>query len=208
VAKNNARALWTSTYAERVISREWAVEVVQRHLLEEETDRSLPLMVVIDVEHHALGWLVTCQSPQFARTRDWRDAFVGHGPFLVDELDGSLHMVHEQFCSDDLEWEDQYRQKVRGEIPWRELDVEVERLIGLGRRFDALKAVRRAGGGLNPADAVRFVDAISSGVQPPPDVIARLPQPDTRYSAISTYSGPNPEPTDRSPVRGTASGSG
>ncbi|MFJ3338952.1 YrhB domain-containing protein [Streptomyces sp. NPDC086766] len=165
-------------------------------------------MVVIGVERHSLGWLVRCQSQRFARTRNWRDAFVGHGPFLVDELDGSLHMVHRQFCSDGLEWEDHYRRKVRGEIPRRELDVEVERLLGLGRRFDALKAARRAGGGFNPADAVRFVDAISSGVQPPSDLVARLPQPDTRYLAIRTYSGPNPEPADWSPVRGSASGPG
>ncbi|MFB7109767.1 YrhB domain-containing protein [Streptomyces sp. NPDC056291] len=78
-----------------MISREWAVEVVQRHLREEETEHSPP-MAVIGVERHSLGWLVHCQSQQFARTGNWRDAFVGHGPFLVDELDGSLHMVHSE----------------------------------------------------------------------------------------------------------------
>lgn len=64
------------------------------------------------------------------------------GPYLVDGLDGSLHMVHMQFRSGGLKWEDQYRQKIRGEIPPRELDTEVRRLLGLGRRFDAFKAVR------------------------------------------------------------------
>ncbi len=195
-----------ATYGGCVISREWAIELVERHLLGEEAERSLPPMVVISVERHALGWLIICQSPQFARTRDLRDALVGHGPFLVDALDGSLHMVHRQFCSDGLEWEDQYREKVRGEIPPRELDVEVRRLIGLGRRLDAFKAVRHAGGGLSPADALRFVDAIGSGVEPPADLVSRLPQPDTRYLAITTYSRPNPEPANWSRAQDTSSG--
>lgn len=182
------------------------MELVERHLLGDWTERSLPPMVVISVERHELGWLVVCQSPQFARTRDLRDAFVGYGPFLVDALDGSLHMVHLQFCNDGLEWEDQYRQKVRGEIPPRELDVEVRRLTDLGRRLDALKAVRQAGGRLNPAEALRFVDAIGSGVEPPAELVSRLPQPDTRYLAITTYSRPNPEPASWTRAQGTSAG--
>ncbi|MEV6784412.1 YrhB domain-containing protein [Streptomyces sp. NPDC051098] len=79
-----------------------------------------------------LGWLIICQSPRYARTRDPADALVGHGPFLVDALEGSLHMVHQQFCSDGQEWEEQYREKVRGELPPRELDEEVRRLTRAG----------------------------------------------------------------------------
>ncbi|MFD3546144.1 YrhB domain-containing protein [Streptomyces sp. NPDC058655] len=182
-------------------SREWAIELVERQLLAAEAARSWPAMVVIGVERHALGWLISCQSPEYARTGLSRDALAGHGPFLVDALDGSLHMVHAQFCDGDREWEDQYRQKVRGDLPPRELDARVRQLTDLGRRGDAFRAVRRAPGGLSPADALRFVDAIASGSAPPADLVYRLPQPDTRYPAISTYSGPNPEPADWWPVR-------
>ncbi|MGW2630560.1 YrhB domain-containing protein [Streptomyces chattanoogensis] len=187
-----------------MISREWAVDVVTRHLRDDEETQYSPPMAIIEVRQHPLGWLVVCQSPEFARTRDPRDALVGHGPFLVDGLDGSLHMVHPQFCRDGLDWETQYRRKVRGEIPPRALDIEVRQLTGLGRRFDALKTVRRAGGGLGPADALRYVEAVAGGNEPPADLVARLPQPDLCDAAISTYSGPNPEPPQERPVQGTA----
>ncbi|MER7659984.1 YrhB domain-containing protein [Streptomyces sp. NPDC096193] len=72
------------TYGDRVISRAWAIDVVERHLLVEAAEQASPPMVVIDVERHALGWLIICQSPRYARTRDPADALVGHGPFLVD----------------------------------------------------------------------------------------------------------------------------
>ncbi|WP_327685760.1 YrhB domain-containing protein [Streptomyces sp. NBC_00467] len=188
-----------------MISREWAIDVVERHLLVEAAEQLTPPMVVIDVERHPLGWLITCQSPQFARTRDSADALVGHGPFIVDALDGSLHMVHRQFCGDGLEWEDQYREKVRGELPPRELDVEVRRLARAGRRLDACKAVRRAGGGLSPADALRYVDAVVAGTDPPAELASRLPQPDMRYLAITTYGGPCPEPAHWSGAGGDSS---
>ncbi|MFE3557823.1 hypothetical protein ACFXKW_23580 [Streptomyces sp. NPDC059193] len=83
---------------------------------------------------------------------------------------------------------------MRGEVPPRELDVEVQRLSALGRRAEAFRAVRQAGGGLSPADALRYVDAIAAGAEPPEDLLSRLPQRDTSYPGITTYSGPNPEP--------------
>ncbi len=177
-----------------MISREWAIEVVERELRAQAAVSPESAVVVIDVKAHELGWLVTCQPPAYARSHDVRDMFIGDGPFLVDALDGSLHMVHRQFCVDGLEWPDQYREKVRGEIPPRELDVEVHRLCALGRRADAYRAVRRAGGGLSPADALRYVDAVAAGAEPPADLLSRLPQRDTSYPSITTYSGPNPEP--------------
>lgn len=177
-----------------MISREWAVELVERQLRAEEAASPQTAMVVTDVERHELGWLISCQSPAYARSRDYRDMFIGHGPFLVDALDGSLHMVHRLLCSDGLEWPDQYREKVRGEVPPRELDVEVQRLTALGGKAEAYRAVRRAAGALSPADALRYVDAVAAGAEPPADLLSRLPRRDRSYPAISTYSGPNPEP--------------
>jgi Immunity protein 35 len=189
-----------------MISREWAIALVERKLTADwEADpaarRALlgQPMVITGIDQHPLGWLISFNSKQYAESGDRRDAWIGQGPYLVDGLDGSLHMVHMQFCSGGLKWEDQYRQKIRGEIPSRELDTEVRRLLGLGRRFDAFKAVRRAGDGLTPAEARRVLDALGAGLEPPEDLAARLPQPDRSYRAISTYTGPNPEPESPDP---------
>lgn len=184
-----------------MVSREWAVELVERRLTadwkaEPAARRELlgqPMMIT-DVTRHPLGWLISFNSKRYAETRDIHDAWIGQGPYLVDELDGSLHMVHQQFCSNGHAWEDQYRQKVRGEIPPRELDTEVRRLLGLGRRFAAFKAVRRAGDGLTPAETLRVVDALGAGLEPPEDLATRLPQSDRSCPAIRSYTGPNPEP--------------
>lgn len=183
-----------------MISREWAIELVERQLTAdweaEPAARQALLeqpMVITRVEKHEFGWLASFNSKRYAETRDIHDAWIGQGPYLVDALDGSLHMVHAQFCRE-MSWEEQYRQKVRGEIPPRALDSELRRLLRLGRRFDAFKAVRRAGDGLTPAEARRVVDALGVGLETPEDLEARLPQPDRTYLAISTCSGPNPEP--------------
>lgn len=184
-----------------MISRAWAIKLVERQLTAdweaEPAARRAQLgqpMVIIGVKRHALGWLMTFNSRRFAETRNTRDAWIGQGPYLVDGLDGSLHMVHVQFCITGLGWEDQYRQKVRGEIPPRELDAEVRRLVGLGRRFDAFKTVRRAGSGLTSAEVLHVVNALGAGLEPPEELEAKLPQPDRSYRAISTYTGPNPDP--------------
>ncbi|WNO76354.1 hypothetical protein [Streptomyces sp. AM8-1-1] len=171
------------------------IDVVERHLLVAAAGQATPPMVVVGGERHALGRLIHCRPARCARTREPADALVGHGPFVVDALDGSLRMVHRQSCGDGLEWEDQYREKVRGELSPRELDVEVRRLACAGRRLDASKAVRRAEGGLNPADAPRYVDAVAEGTDPPAELASRLPQADTRYLAITPYGGPCREPT-------------
>ncbi|WP_328859623.1 hypothetical protein [Streptomyces sp. NBC_00306] len=93
------------------------IDVVERHLLVAAAGQATPPMVVVGGERHALGRLIHCRPARCARTREPADALVGYGPFIVDALDGSLHMVHRQFCGDGPEWEDQYRQKVRGELP-------------------------------------------------------------------------------------------
>ncbi|WP_328859622.1 hypothetical protein [Streptomyces sp. NBC_00306] len=38
------------------------------------------------------------------------------------------------------------------------------------------------------------MDAVAAGTDPPAELASRLPQPDTRYLAITTYGGPCPEP--------------
>jgi hypothetical protein len=74
-------------------------------------------MVITAVEQHALGWLITAQSAEFARTRDWRTMLVGHGPYLVDGQDASVHQIPVMTSTQD--WETAYRHQVRGETPPR-----------------------------------------------------------------------------------------
>jgi hypothetical protein len=174
-----------------VISREWAVELVHRRLLAEGASADLARapepFIVVSIEQHELGWMIGYSTRRYQETGDFRYALLGNLPYFVDALDGSLHRVNPA-----LEWVDEYREKVRGEIPPRELDVEVGRLVALGRRFDAFKEVRAAGD-FGPVDARRYVDAIVAGMEPAPDLLARLPRRE-RISAVSTLSGPNPEP--------------
>lgn len=184
-----------------MISREWAVDLVERWLAADWSAQTPAYrahvgeqMVIVEVQEHELGWLITCQSRRWAQTRDVRDMLIGHGPFLVDGEDGSIHMVHSYICADGLEWPDYYRERIRGEAPPREIDTEVLRQLGLGRRFDALKAVRRAGGDFSPAEAQRIVDALGAGLGMPEDFAARLPQPAEVFPGVATLSGPNPEP--------------
>lgn len=88
-------------------------------------------------------------------------------------------------------------QEALGELYGHDLDAhfDTHRLCALGRKAEAYRAVRRAGGGLSPADALRYVDAVAAKAEPPADLLSRLPQRDTSYPSITTYSGPNPEPT-------------
>lgn len=178
-----------------MISREWAVELVERQLLAWWESRGSAAydepFVIAHVEQHELGWYIGYNTRKFLETREIRYALGGNAPFVVDGSDGSLHQVAPWMC-EDLEWADQYREKVRGEVPPRALDLEVRRLVGLGRRFDAFKAVRAAGD-FGPVDARRYVDAVAAGAEPDSELLARLPQPERR-SAVATLSGPNPEP--------------
>ncbi|MFG2917988.1 YrhB domain-containing protein [Kitasatospora sp. NPDC048298] len=50
-------------------------------------------LVVCGVEEHALGWIVSANSAEFARTRGRRDTLTGGEPCLVDRQDGSVHQV-------------------------------------------------------------------------------------------------------------------
>ncbi|MCX5015346.1 hypothetical protein OG765_30990 [Streptomyces sp. NBC_00555] len=82
-------------------------------------------------------------------SRRWRAA----APIAVPD-EAARAEPHEAASQPD-QYPDQYREKVRGEIPPWELDVQEQGLTALGRKAEAYRAVRRAGGGLSPADALR-----------------------------------------------------
>ncbi|WP_406335964.1 YrhB domain-containing protein [Streptomyces sp. NBC_00203] len=53
----------------------------------------LPPVIVLDVEEHALGWLVFWQSVECVRSREIEKMLVGHGPYPVDRQDGGIHHI-------------------------------------------------------------------------------------------------------------------
>ncbi|MEL5953482.1 YrhB domain-containing protein [Streptomyces sp. CLV115] len=83
-----------------VIERDDAV----LRIVDEELERShrawvaagveqFPRSVVVRVVEHELVRKVCVQSEEYARTRDAAAMLVGHGPYLVDRVDGGLHAV-------------------------------------------------------------------------------------------------------------------
>ncbi|MFD4743246.1 YrhB domain-containing protein [Streptomyces virginiae] len=84
--------------AARVIERETAVRIVEEELDREAQEWAArgvaPVpTTVLHVEEHELVWKVYWQSEEYARTRDPAAMLVGHGPYLVDRLDGGLHQI-------------------------------------------------------------------------------------------------------------------
>ncbi|MFD1051780.1 YrhB domain-containing protein, partial [Kibdelosporangium lantanae] len=97
-----------------MVSEGWAVKVVQRYLAEWAAKPDGPTLVVTDVRPHRLGWVITSHGERYLQTRDTADMLVGHGYFLVDGEDGSLHTVHATADLDHGTWIDEYLEQVRG----------------------------------------------------------------------------------------------
>ncbi|MGW7449141.1 YrhB domain-containing protein [Kitasatospora sp. NPDC054795] len=91
-----------------------AVELVESLLTE--LPPGHPELVVHVVVEHSLGWIISCNSPEFVRTGDRQHALVGGGPYLVDLHDGSVHVIPATtFMAHD--WEALYLRQVKGVRP-------------------------------------------------------------------------------------------
>ncbi|MEY9967564.1 hypothetical protein ABIA33_005637 [Streptacidiphilus sp. MAP12-16] len=44
-------------------------------------------------DEHRFGWVFFYQSSTWVKTRDINDAWMGHGPVLIDRRDGSVHAL-------------------------------------------------------------------------------------------------------------------
>ncbi|MDX3186843.1 YrhB domain-containing protein [Streptomyces sp. MN03-5084-2B] len=175
-----------------MVSKEWAVQVVERHLAGWLT-RGGPAMVITDVDPHRLGWVIHSQSERYVRTRKLLDMVVGHGPFLVDGVDGSLHTVR---AAGDLEsgaWIEDYLEQVRGVERGDPLRSGVAGLLDSGQRLDALRFVRASAPDLGAQGAKEYVEAVAAGVPVPEHVRSRLPRPPVKRRVWWRLSGPNPE---------------
>ncbi|MEV0074675.1 YrhB domain-containing protein [Amycolatopsis sp. NPDC050768] len=178
-----------------MVSKAWAVEVVERHLAKWVEDGG-PTLVVMDVSPHRLGWVVSSQGERYLRTRNIADMVVGHGPFLVDGLDGSLHQVHATADLENGEWIEEYLEQVRGVERVDPMRSRIAELLNSGQRIEALRLVRAEASDLGAQGAKEYVEAVAAGVPVPDHVRSRLPQPPVRRTVRWALSAPNREPRE------------
>ncbi|WP_280423311.1 YrhB domain-containing protein [Nocardia carnea] len=176
-----------------MVSQAWAVTVVERYVAEQ-TKCGAATLVVTDVRPHQLGWLITSQGERYLRSRRISDMVIGHGPFLVDGMDGSLHMVHATADPERGEWIVEYREQVRGAERVDQLRARIAELLERDRRLDALRVVRAQAPDLTLRGAAEYVEAVAAGAPVPEHVRPLLQPPTGGFSSYWTLSGPNPEP--------------
>lgn len=192
-----------AAYSGHVVSRAWAVQVVEQYLaaLPAPTFYA-PALVVTGAREHRLGWLVFCQGERYVRTGALSDMLIGQGCFLVDALDASLHQLPSGVSLHDDFWTARYLEDVRGVEqvqPVDPLQARIAELLHEGSRLEAIKAVRAAIPGLVPADAKRYVDAVADRAPLPEDIVTRTPRAERPRPGHITLTAPNPEPRAPSP---------
>ncbi len=117
---------------------------------------------VLHVEEHELVWKVYWQSEEYARTRNPAAMLVGHGPYLVDRLDGGLHQIG---AVSEIEgaWEADYRVRIRGlavRTPVDDLHDEIREAAAERGRMQAVRILRGRQPMLSPSRALEYVSAL------------------------------------------------
>ncbi|ELP66947.1 YrhB domain-containing protein [Streptomyces turgidiscabies] len=156
-----------------MIEREAAVRIVEEELAREYGASSAlgvdPVRVVVArVEAHELVWLVHCQSEEFVRTGNRGSMLIGGGPYLVDRVDGGLHVIG-VLAAKGGEWEADYRVRIRGlaiRTAVDDLHDEVRELAAVRGHLHAVRLLRQRLPVLSPARAVRYVDGLLTGAAP------------------------------------------
>lgn len=148
-----------------MIEREFAMRTVQEILDHENPGR----LLVTGAEEHELVWIVSFQSAEFVRSGDYRDFFVGHGPYVVDRVDGSVHAVGSAAALN-REWEHDYRTRIR-RLPVRTavdaLHEELCATLAVHGRIPAIRLLRTRVPALSPTQAATYTTALHSGPPPP-----------------------------------------
>ncbi|MEV0027314.1 YrhB domain-containing protein [Streptomyces atroolivaceus] len=159
-----------------MIEREAAVRAVENQLERDYQQwRAMSVdarrMAVVRVEEHELVWIVSWQSEEFVRTRNSRYMLVGHGPYLVDRVDGGLHQIG-VVSAKTGEWEIDYRVRIRG-LPVRTAVDDLHDALGgvaaMRGRLHAMRTLRQKLPMFSPVEAIEYVSALLDG-----DVPARL----------------------------------
>ncbi|MFG2532895.1 YrhB domain-containing protein [Streptomyces sp. NPDC048516] len=174
------------------------------HLVEEELDREHqkwsalgvdPVRTaVLHVAEHELVWKVYWQSEEYARTRNPSAMLIGHGPYLVDRIDGGLHQIG-ALAESSGKWEADYRARIRGMgVPTAvdDLHDELRETAATRGRVQAVRALRQRLAMLSPGQALDYVNALLGGEAPPGLValaVGELVPPSTRYSPCGPSAG-------------------
>nr|WP_093643037.1 YrhB domain-containing protein [Streptomyces sp. 2224.1] len=157
-----------------MMEREAAVRLVEEELDREHRKWSAlgvdPVRTtVLHVAEHELVWKVYWQSEEYARTRNPSAMLIGHGPYLVDRVDGGLHaigVVSEKSGA----WEADYRARIRGMRVRTAVDDLHDELCDLAAargHLHAVRALRQKLAVLSPAQALDYVNALLDGEAPP-----------------------------------------
>ncbi|MGW7454371.1 YrhB domain-containing protein [Streptomyces sp. NPDC054787] len=117
---------------------------------------------MVHIEEHELVWKVYWQSEEYARTRDPDTMVVGHGPYLVDRLDGGLHQIG---VVSEIEgaWEADYRVRIRGQAVRTSVDDlhdEIREAGVIRGRMQAVRILRQRLPMLTPPQALEYVGAL------------------------------------------------
>jgi hypothetical protein len=181
-------AWWNSSI---VIAKERAVELVEALLVtERQAQPALPELAVSGVEEHALGWLVFWQSADYLRSRDIGRMLVGHGPYLVDGQDGSIHHIPVTTYVG-ADWEKLYLEQIRGIKPPDPLPSAVREVALRDGSLAALRFVRQELPHLSLQEVKAYVDAVRHGGEPAEELTRRIPERPRRIVfPIDTLAGP------------------
>ncbi|MFC9646075.1 YrhB domain-containing protein [Streptomyces mirabilis] len=156
-----------------MIEREAAVQAVEEQLERDyqswrATGVDAMRMAVVHVEQHELVWIISWQSEEFVRTRNSEFMLAGNGPYLVDRIDGGLHLIG-VVSAVTGEWEADYRARIRG-LPVRttvdDLHDALRGVAATRGRMHAVRTLRQRLPMLSPAEAIEYVSALLDGDAP------------------------------------------
>lgn len=173
--------------------------LVEALLVRERAQSRLPELAVIGVEEHALGWLVFWQSAEYVRSREWGKMLVGHGPYLVDGEDGSIHHIPASTYVG-ADWEQMYSEQVRGIKPPDPLLDSVRDLALRDGAMAAMRHLRKQAPQLSLGKVKEYVDTVRMGGVPAEELTGRTrDEPRPFVLSINTLTGPAVEAWAESP---------
>ncbi|GLW96552.1 hypothetical protein Misp02_06390 [Microtetraspora sp. NBRC 16547] len=177
-----------------MVTKERAVELVEALLSRERQESPwmarLPELAVLDVEEHSLGWLVFWQLVDYIRSCAHEQMLVGHGPYLVNRQDESIHHIPvTTYVRED--WEELYLRQVKGIRPPDPLVATVRELLRSEGTMAAIRHLRKQAPQPGLREAKAYVMAIRDGAEPPEELADLTQKQETCPPlSIETLAGP------------------
>ncbi|MEV7599065.1 YrhB domain-containing protein [Kitasatospora sp. NPDC089797] len=174
-----------------MITKERAVELVESVPAEERLtwEPPVPELAVCGGEGDGVGWIVFWDTVLYLRTRDARHRLAGHGPYLVDRYDGSVHDIAPLLWPDGG-WEELYLRQVKGVRAPDPLAAAVRELAGSAGAVAAMRHVRAQAPRLDVRQARDYVTIVRDGAEPPPELADLTREQRWPPGSIETLRGP------------------